>query len=196
MKQVHSNEKGRWPLAKKPTESEPIVFTSEVLRMVNEQTMSADASVEAAESLTTPGVSDGSDGAMFVLEVKVSFSPLLATGRFLTAVASSRWTTQLQTGNRVTGAAIIDPTSPYYFASRTFYSTIVTSGVAWGSYPVDLDLARPEPVIVMNDFTIVHLGVNNAVHNDELVFTEILYRTCMLHSDVYNRALRNQSRLS
>lgn len=182
-------------MAKKPTEKDPIIFTSDVLRMVNEQTMGSNASAEVAEALTTPGVSDGSDGAMFILEAKISMNSVLQTGAFVLG-SSGQWTSQIQTGNRATTPVLVPPSSPFYFAHLTFTSRITTSGMNGGIYPVALDIARPEPVIVMGEFTIVHQGANHADHNDELVFMEILYRTCMLDDSVYNRALRNQSRLS
>lgn len=176
----------------KPTEANPIIFTSEVLRMVNTQTMGADATVESGEALTTPGVSDGSDGGMFVVDA--FFQPSTLAGTFmLTMNAASFWKTQIQTGDRSTTPLTLEPTSPWYFANLNIIST---SGGMAITFPLPLHIDRPEPIIVMDQFTVMHQGTNVAWHNDEKVHLVILYRTCMIHSDVYNRILRNQNRLS
>lgn len=163
--------------------------------MVNTQTSDATATTEVAEALTTPGVSDGSNGGMFVVDAFFQPSPLLGTFG-VNPSPSGWWRTQIQTGDRSAGPAILEPTSPYYFANLNILFNVATSGAAIVTWPLPLHITRPEPVIVMDQFTVTHMGVNGAMYNSELVHVEILYRTCMLHDSVYNRALRNQSRLS
>lgn len=165
--------------------------------MVNVQTLEADATVESGEALTTPGVSDGQLGGMFVVAAKFSFSPLLGTGGLAShPTGPGRYVCQIQTGDRSAAPATLDPDSPYYFASLSAVCMQITNGVSFYFEPVALDIARPEPVIVMDQFTVTHHGENQPLHNDEKVFLEILYRTCMLDETVYSRLLRNQSRLS
>lgn len=184
-------------MSKKPTNKDPIVFTSELLRMVNVQTLGANATVESAEALTTPGVSDGQLGGMFVVAAKFSFSPLLGTGGLAShPTGPGRYTCQIQTGDRSADPATLEPDSPYFFASLSAVCMQVTSGATLYFEPVALDIARPEPVIVMDKFTVTHHGANQALHNDEKVFLEIIYRTCLLDETVYSRLLRNQSRVS
>ena len=77
-----------------------MLFTSGVLRHMNVQTMTGDASDEKAEALNTPGVSDGSDGGMYLVEARVWMSPLTPGDTFLTGADA-------RSGRRRTAAAVV-----------------------------------------------------------------------------------------
>jgi len=180
-----------------PTKDNPIVFISAPMKMVNKQLMGANATAEVAEAINTPGVNNEGNRGMYVEAIVCGGSPVLQTFYPNPATTAAMFTCQVQYGNQAATPVCVDPDSPYYFASTTLTSTISTNGGVVGiPFPFDVRIATPEPVIVTDYFTVVLQGCNDPAHNDELLFTEIWFRECLLDDGVYNRLTRNQHRLS
>jgi len=176
---------------------EAVTMLSGLLIHTNVQTFPADASNEIAESINTPGVTQGGLARqacmierMFVDSNGVNPGPFGAT-------AETVLVSQLQFGNRAAVPAILDRDSPFLFTSGSLFRTFVTTGGDSFQMPVEHPILAPVPIIVHDEMTFAHVAVNNAAWNNRDVVTIIHYRVVEIRDmSLYQALLLQQTRTS
>lgn len=176
-------------------EVKKITPTSEVLEHVNSQTYSADASVAMAEAIPTFGYSEAGNSGMLL--VGAWWGPSIHINSVYGAVALNFVTTQIQSGDQAAAPAVVDFDDNTLISGYAGKESFVTGGselvVEW---PKPHFFFRPTPVIVAQEFTIVHDAINNALLNSIEVFTILHFMTVAIPSAMYMRLLMDQQRRS
>jgi len=171
----------------------------EVLRHLNKQTFSVDASDEMAENIPNPAYRESAKDeylGMLVHDITVwpKFTAPFGNGTPVACV----WTSQVQTGDQTGAPEIMDLDNEFLFAHGQFYSWAATSvGFQVGSiWPVECEIVKALPIIVTPTYSILHGAVNNAEYNNEEVHTIIRYQVVEVPDRLFTQMLMNQSRTS
>lgn len=174
-----------------------IKFTSGMLQHMNEQTFGANASTDIAEKISTPGVTQGGASREACYVHSIAIDGQGATPIIYGTTASLFLTTQLQYGNRTGTPAVEDRQSPFVFTSGTIGIYVNASGASFYQMPRFHPILAPVPILVHDELTIAHVGVNNAGLNSKDVLTIIHYQTCVITDmGLYQALLLQQTRTS
>lgn len=161
--------------------------TSGLLRHTNEQTFSADASVEVGETIANPAFGRG--GAHTGMEVaRILFMPDPAAGTFGASAADSYFICQLQIGEAASTPVYIAPNDESLFAHLHAMNSVVTSGGGYGPiFPMVVPIINVVPVIIEQYFHVLVQGINTAGMNSKKVYTIIDYYTVDVPDSVYTQ---------